>query len=422
MKQKLLLLAMGLFAAIGTMKAENVYYTVDKVDVMQGKTAKVTMCYDADGSHVLKMWEVHFILPDGLTIVGTLVLGAEVAASCPAMDIEFTPLKEATGETIFLGIQMKLDPMPTGEGIELFSFYVKADENMELGEYPVETTKIEFASDDKINIDPQTITYNIIEPVARILQDTDPDLPEASILPEDVIVRRTIKGDTWSTICLPFAMTKDQLVEAFGENVFLAEFKSTEVDGDVLKVNFERTDLEEGLEANHPYCIYSGNALSEFEVKNVLVSPDEEAAQLFVDNGKSGRQKVEYGYFHGTLKYSETYLPEEDGDCLLYLLDNKFYYNEQSIWMNAFRGYFELYDFTPEFGESIIGEDGSQAVNNAIFTIDGEATAIEGMNFKVITTGDVYNVNGMYMGRAEDVMSTLPRGIYVINNKKVVVK
>ena len=80
MKQKLLLLAMGLFAAMGTIKADNVFFKVDKVDVMQGKTAKVTMCYNADGTNQYMGAQVEFIMPDGLTVTGWEM--SEAVACC----------------------------------------------------------------------------------------------------------------------------------------------------------------------------------------------------------------------------------------------------------------------------------------------------------------------------------------------------
>jgi hypothetical protein len=406
MKQKLLLLAMGLFAAMGTIKADNVYFTVDKVDVMQGKSAKVTMCYNADGSKEYKGFQVEFNLPDGLHVTGA-ELGAEVAANNPAMTLEFSDRRPSDQKSVLLGFQIALTAMPMGDGIELCSFFVSADEDCALGEYPVETTKIEFAADEKATFGPETMIYNVIPYAARILEDTDSDVPVASGAPEDVIVKRAIKAGVWSTICLPFELSPDQLKDIFGQGVKLAEFVSTEADDadKILTVNFAST--EDGLEANHPYVIKSENELSEFAVTDATVVPNEEDAYLYVDNGKTGRQRVDYGAFIGTLKAGE--FSSEDGP-VLYLKDNKFFYNEVSIQMNAFRGYFVFYDFDPAAGA------------NVCFAIDGETTAIEGVNINARLNGDVYNVNGMYMGRAEEVMSTLPRGIYVINNKKVVVK
>jgi hypothetical protein len=409
MKQKLLLLAMGLFA-MGNAMADDVYFTVEKVDVMQGKSAKVTVNYDADGTKEYKGFQVEWNKVEGLEVVEA-TLGAAVAANNPAMTLEFNDFRESDSKTVFLGFQVALTPMPVGEGIELFSFVIKADEATELGEYLISTTKIEFASDEKATFGPKEFTVNVIPYAQRILADTDTELPTASEAPEDVLVQRTVKAGIWSTICLPFEMNEEQLKAAFGEDVKLAEFVSTEWSTEkenVLIVNFESVE-ELLLEANHPYVIKSANELTEFSVNDVTVQADEEEATIYVDNGLKGKNKVDYGAIHGTLKAGA--VEPEYMDALLYLSNNKFYYNT-SVNLNAYRAYFELDDF-----------DSSAAANSDVsFAIDGEATAIEGVNIKQIATGDVYNVNGMYMGRAEDVMNSLPRGIYVINNKKVVVK
>jgi hypothetical protein len=411
MKQKLLLLAMGLFAAMGTIKADNVYFSVDKVDVMQGKSAKVSILYNADGTKEYKGAQVEFIMPDGLTVTSA-ELGAEVKANNPEMSLQFNPKRESDNHTVFVAFQIALTPMPMGEGVELFSFTVEADEDVDLGEYPVETLKIEFASDEKATFGPETIIFNVIPYAARVLEDTATDLPEASEVAEDVIVKRTVKAGVWSTICLPFEMSADQVKEVFGEGARLANFVETVADDEdkILTVKFETVDG--ALEANHPYVLKSENELTEIPVSNVLVTPDEEEAALPVDNGKHGKNWEGWGIFYGTLKAGQYELSgEDDMYAVCYIKDNKFYYNTSSIQMNAYRGYFEFYGFEP-------AAEGA----NICFTVDGEATAIEGINIKANATGDVYNVNGMYMGRAEDVMKSLPRGIYVINNKKVVVK
>ena len=82
--------------------------------------------------------------------------------------------------------------------------------------------------------------------------------------------------------------------------------------------------------------------------------------------------------------------------------------------IKAYRGYFEILDFEENFN----------AGANINILVDGDATAIEGItiNGRNMNTGDVYTVSGMYMGRAENVMNTLPAGIYIVNNKKVIIK
>ena len=378
----------------------NVYFSVDEVDVMQGGRSKVTVYYDSEGDN-LKGFQLEFYLPNGFEVMSAK-LGAELQANNPEMNIRFTSRRERDEMCVFLASQIDLTPMPEGEGIELFSFYINAKADCELGAYPVETTRIEFASDEKILLSSKEITFNVIPYAPRELEDTNTDLPEETGFSEDVVVKRHVSADVWSTLCLPFKMSYDQLKEIFGEDMLLAEFKSTEIseeNSNILIVNFETTD--DDLEANHPYVIYSKNELEGFTVQDVYVSPYEEDAHVYVESD---------GYFHRTLKAD--YYFSENGLPLVYIKNNKFYYNDESITMKAFRGYFEFYDFEPS----------PQA--NALFLVDGELTSIDGVviNGHEMRSGDVYSVSGMYMGRAENVMNSLPHGVYVINNKKVVVK
>ncbi len=410
MKQKLLLLAMGLFAFTGSMMADDVYYTVESVDVMQGKTAKVTMYYDADGTKEYKGFQVEFNLPDGLHATA-VELSEAIKANNPAMTLEFNDRRPSDQKSVFLGFQIALTPMPMGDQVELFSYYVTADETCELGSYPVATTKIEFASDVKAEFGPKTITYNVIPYAVRELADTDENLPASSEAPEDVLVKRTVKADVWSTICLPFSMTAEQVNEVFGEASVLADFTSTEVSDDEKTITVYFTTVDDKiLEPNHPYVIKSANEMEEFKVEDAFVQADETEATLYPQGG-TPRKPVYYGAFHGTLKQCQA-ISEDEVSPIVYLQGNKFWFSNEPFTMKAFRGYFELYDFV------------ASESSNINFVIDGEATSIEGINIngKEIANGDVYSVNGMYMGRAENVMNTLPRGMYIINNKKVVVK
>lgn len=399
MKQKLLLLVMGLFVAVGTIKADDVYFSSDRVDVMQGRTAEVTMFYNSWGDKGYKGAQVEFMLPDGFEVT-KCELGPEVMANNPEMSLEFNTRRSRDNHTVFLLSQVALTDMPMGEGIELFSFTIVAPWGCELGEYQVETLKLELASSDGKNLfEPKEIVFNVVPYSMTILDDTNINLPESSESPEDVLVRRNVKSNVWSTLCLPFEMSREQLEEIFGESMKLAEFVGTEINEDFLQVNFEETDE---LEANHPYLIKSENEMSEFTVKDVMVSPDE-------DDAYNGVQESN-GVFRGTLK-ADSYTSEKNLP-LVYIKDNKFYYNMASITMNAFRGYFEFEDFEPS------------QLANALIAVDNEPTTIDGLiiNGHEMVSGDVYNVFGTYMGRAENVMDGLPHGVYVINNKKVVIK
>lgn len=440
MKKKLLLFAACLFAFSGSMMAQNdvepsvgsIYYKVQKTDIMQSKSATITFYYSAASDAIFKGFQVEFILPEGFhqafleedsegnPISGTI--GADLKAHNKKLKLESSerydngPDQQPTN--VYMGVQIDTQEFPTGEDIELFSCWISCDEDVAPGEYPFSTTHCELAdmkTGQSLHMpEPLTMTLNVIPYTARILADDATTVPEASTKPEDVIVKRTVKKDVWSTLTLPFAVSSKDLTNIFGEGVKVGEFSEFDEPEDnenkqwVMK--FETVDITKGLEANHPYIIKSENALTEFKVPDVEVNADEAAAVVLYDNGRTpGTSKYQlFGKMVGTLK-GATAVPANN----FILRDNKFYVSTGSTTINAFRAYFDIEDY--EFGATAA---------NITFVIDGEATDIEGINIngKEIVTGDVYSVNGTYMGKAENVMNKLPRGIYIINNKKVVVK
>ena len=417
MKKKLLLFALGLFALAGnTMAKSDIYYTVDKVDIMQGKKAAITFYYDADADAIFKGFQVEFTLPEGFS-VGESKLGAALAAHNPELQLRFSDTQAGEGgrpRNVFLGFQVDLTEFPVGEGIELFTAYIKCDESVALGEYPFTTSHLELAdmkTGQSYNCDSKTMTLNVIEYAPRVISEDDAEIAEASTEPEEVIVKRTIKANTWSTLTLPFELSGDQIAEIFGDDAKIAEFLDYDTnEKDQYVVEFESIDPSDGLQANYPYIIKTSEAISEFLVKNVEVDAQEDEAYVNYDNGRAPTHpRYEwYAKMLGTLHNGVT-VPKNG----FFLRDNKFYVSEGSSVLKGFRAYFIIN------GYEFFGSDA-----NISFAVDGETTAIEGVsvNGTEIVSGDVYNVNGTFMGRAENVMKSLPRGIYIVNNKKVVVK
>jgi hypothetical protein len=420
MKKKLLLFAMCLFAFAGNMMAKSdIYYKVDKTDIMQGKTAAITFYYDADAGKIFRGFQVEFVLPEGFQMAEGATIGADLQATCPMLKL-MTSEKFENGEdglptNVYMGAQLEnpVVDFPTGEDIELFTFYVKCDEDVELGEYSFTTTHLEFAdmgTGQSFHCEAKTMTLNVTEYMARDLYDTATELPEPSALPEDVIVHRTIKANVWSTLTLPFDLPNEQLAEIFGDDVKIARAQKMEKNTKgAFVISFESIDAAEGIDKNYPYVIKVSQAMEEFKAKDVTVDADEENAYAEIGNGKTGRNYKATGYIVGSLR-AETEVPEDN----LFLRDNKFFVSVGDAKINAFRAFFDL---------SLSDYSYSAAGANVTFTVDGEeVTAIEGLTINSNISGDVYSVNGTYMGRAENVMNKLPRGIYIVNNKKVVVK
>lgn len=281
---------------------------------------------------------------------------------------------------------------------------LKADASLTVGsELDCKLTEINLTEPNETKHIPDDISFKVTigehADTRVILDEMSTTAPKAAT-GVDVRVKRTINANEWSTICLPFAMTNDQIVAAFGEmgtGWKLADFQGSDATEDDdenvigLSVKFGKATA---IEANHPYLIKVGEAVTSFTVDGVDIDPDEEPYL-----------KVKRDYFYGTY-VAETLVPEES----LYLFGNTFYYSKGDTKMKGYRGYFDLREVLTEM------ED---ANTHILLVYDDETTSIGEINAPNVLEGAVYNLNGQFFGTDVDLQS-LPKGIYTVDGKKVV--
>ena len=226
----------------------------------------------------------------------------------------------------------------------IFTFKIKADQNVASGEYNISLTDVVLSIDGVgYEISNTTSSINVTN-TSIILDENSTDIPTATASDINITVNRTINANEWSTICLPFDMTEEQIYSAFGSDVKFAEFDSYDAEYDAddnvtaITINFSDADLSGGLFANYPYVIKTSRDISEFSVNATLV-PEEENALVEYDNGKTGKRREVYGTFLGTY-HAETVVPANG----LFISGNKFYYSTGLTKMKAFRAYFVLED------------------------------------------------------------------------------
>ena len=304
----------------------------------------------------------------------------------------------------------------TGTSGVLFTAVVKVDGELEVGtQLQAVVSDIQFTTPNltKEVLDDVRFTITIAEPVdgRTVLDETSTTVPEAAT-GVDVRVRRTINADEWSTICLPFSMTEAQVQEAFGADVQLADFTGAESEFDdadnVVGITVSFDNNVTAIEANHPYIIKVAQPVEEFTADGVDIEPAEDDALIEFDNGRTGSRRVVYSGFYGTY-HAGTVLDE----YTLFLSAGKFWYSRGLTQMKAFRAYFAFLDVLTEVEE---------AASKVRFSVDGAATAIEG-----ITAGEygpqdaVYSISGVKVCTA-DKLNSLPQGLYIINGKKVMIK
>lgn len=278
---------------------------------------------------------------------------------------------------------------------DLVKVKLKLNAKAPLGEYSLtlKNTLFEYNSSDKDYADDVTFKVNVVN--FLVLDETSTVAPVAA-KGVNVKVKRTINANEWSTICLPFAMSEEQVKAAFGNDVELKNFSSwsseTNTDDEIVSINVGFTSVN-AIEANHPYVIKVSTAISEFTVDGVDIDPDD--AEVVVGKGKTK------GTFYGNY-VAGTAVPEEH----LFISGNKFYYSTGSTTIKAFRGYFELRDVLESYYD--------EAPSRVVFDF-GDVTGIQKISAQGQNDGIYYDLSGRRVEKPS-------KGVFIVNGKKVIIK
>ena len=192
--------------------------------------------------------------------------------------------------------------------------------------------------------------------------------------------RTLYKDGKWNTLCLPFAMTAQQ-VSAQLAPAGLMTLGSSTFSGGTLTLNFE--DATE-IVAGQPYIIRwdKPNGYDGHEADHDLVSPTFTGVTV---SKATAPVETQYVDFVGIT--SPVTLAANDRSVLYLGEGNTLYWPSAAVPVNAFRGYFRLNSgleagtaqarqFVLNFGEetgivSVSKESGSQGVAGAWFSMDG---------------------------------------------------
>ena len=404
MKKKLLLFIAAFFALSGNVTAAS--YTVSVPDFDGYKGADATMEIKLNNDVIVAGAQFDMTLPEGVTFASY-----ELTDRTTGMT-----LSSDNGRYILFSMpdQGVKHTIAVGNGT-ILKFTFNIAETVATGDYPITFANATISDESNASV-PITIaqaTLTVKEMTTVTLDEESTTVPTATTEPVIAKVKRSINAGQWSTICLPFAMTADQLTEAFGEGVALAEFTGYTVEEDNytepsgITLKFTRLDNTAGTAANNPYLIKVTNAITYdegFTVKNVTLTPDKSKTKI---SKTIEVDRDEYTInFSGCLAKSKMYIDD------FFISGGKFYkVTTSDKYTKGFRASFYLSkNMKPAFAKPMI------------IDIDGETTGIFEIkaNERTVTDG-VYTINGQYVGRNAD-LNTLPKGVYIINGQKKIVK
>lgn len=412
-----LFLSMALFTVVGNTLADNL--AVEDFMVTTGNTQTISIeLVNPDSEYI--MVEFWLSLPEGVSIP----IGDDGFYMAEGNASRFTrthTLEVSKQDSFyhFLAFSSR-NAAFLGNSGEFISVTIEAASDAQVGTYTALIFNQLYNDPDKNEFKPDDVPFNITieESDGRIhFCETDTSLPTYTAGEKgDVSMIRTINAQEWSTIVLPFTLTKAKAESEniFGPDVQLAEFSGFEVeyadeedvtpDAITLKFTTYAMTARKGMIGGKLYLIKTNKKVESFVADDVTLasSVTEVPKSCVIDEDISIS-----GKFTGSLV--KTVVPE-DG---LFLSGNKFWYSVGKTNIKAFRGWFELgavLDKETDFGANIS------------FVVDDEPASVDGVPSACQKgKGNVYTIQGQYVGRDIN-LKRLPRGIYIIDGKKRVIK
>lgn len=207
----------------------------------------------------------------------------------------------------------------------------------------------------------------------------------------DVELKRELYAKEWNSICLPFNVSADQVVAAWGADTKVLEFTSTT--GNKLNLT-ERAVIKAGT----PYFIQPGHVSND----HTYTFTDIETA-TWDHSGKVPSVTKE------PIKLTGFYSPSElPSRCYVFGDGNKLYHLTSAMPADGFRCYFQ----------DLSGSD-----PQLTWGIDDNTTGIDGtfVTPEAPKVGNIYTVNGQLVRRNSTAAGLAP-GVYIMNGIKLIVK
>lgn len=403
--KKILLTMAFVLTALGNAWADDVTVP-SSITIPQGGTAFLEISLE-NSKEYRQLFQFLLELPDGISVVAAHK-GSRIN-DIPTLSYSENP--EGSGNYQFICASISTDVTSiSGTSGVIAIVELKADVSNNVGSsLTAKLTGIEVSdqsSSDPLQISERSFTINIDEYDNRVRFDENSKLlPTYPSTKANVRMTRTIKANEWSTIILPFTLTKAKAEAAFGSDVQLAEFSGFEVDyGEDeenviplgITLNFATVTMtsKKGMTGGKPYLIKVSDNITGFTADDVTLVSDVAPVDKSDENDTAGK-------LTGTLVKST--IPE-DG---IFISENKFWYSEGDVAVKAFRCWFELdavLDKATDFGSRIV-----------LAFVDDEKTGIKERT-QYLENGRVYDLQGRRVSK------TAKNGLYIKDGKKILVK
>lgn len=268
-----------------------------------------------------------------------------------------------------------------------------------------------------------------------------------------VYLHRTMNAGKWNSLVLPISLTVGQVKSIFGDQVHISEFKGAYDKNHPQRIIFDpitanRNDPDAiAIEAGKLYLVkptadggmptnqeektftYNGKTISVKDYYTIVGVTFKKKSDI-ADDAYSGRVRGTEGDEElGTnqkVQFVGTYVKCFDNDRIpanSYVLKGNnqggtaglWYYRTVPTNTKGFRGWLETIGDRPSKGIEY-------EINGVVDQVNGDVTAIEGIEAEQQHDANIYNLNGQLVRQGATSTEGLPSGLYIVGGKKVVVK
>lgn len=251
-----------------------------------------------------------------------------------------------------------------------------------------------------------------------------------------LILKRTLTPGQWASITLPVNLTAAQFKTAFGDQAKLSTFEGQD-NALKLRLRFKTVDLSNDndvvLKANTLYIMKTTRAANvttgsytknlqphgsltvqaPYYTINNVVPVNLTPSETFKEAAKASSTVNGTVQFCGSFVSKNSFIPAQS--YVIGAKDGKWYYTNKALNVKGFRSWIEVNGNTLAKALSIFVDD--EDVTGAVTGIEG-VVAAERTSAKT----PVYNLQGQKVAENDSQLNTLPAGVYIVNNKKVLVK
>ena len=255
-------------------------------------------------------------------------------------------------------------------------------------------------------------------PEEFLVLDEDETLDDSRNLTKATMVfHRTFTTGKWNSLILPVNMNAEQVKAAFGADAKIARFNrlkdnwiyfspvEPDADGNMLKANIPYiiNPTKQPTAVNRTYNVGGENTkhINGLVYTVTGIAYENQTATRQHEDKEFTTGMTHYGsYENPTVVPADSYILHNSGKMVHTAVDHKN--------IKSYRTW--LRETTPS-GETL---------QMRVEQNDGPSTGIKVIEETAKNANAVYNVNGMRMNSSNT--DNLPKGVYIINNKKVVIK